>query len=171
MAISPYVARLRKAVGNARLFVPSVAGLVRDDDNRLLLVQSRDDGRWSTPGGTVEVDETPATAVVREVWEETGLFVRPMRVFAVYGGPRFLVRYPNGDETQYLSTMFDCAIESGSPRADGEETSAVEFFTLGQAKALPLSPWLVDVLPRLYEATPAAWFEPTDWNPRLDERP
>jgi 8-oxo-dGTP diphosphatase len=170
MAISPYVARLRKAVGNARLFLPSVAGLVRGDGNRLLLVQSRDDGRWSTPGGTVEVDETPATAVVREVWEETGLFVRPTRIFGVYGGPRFLVRYPNGDETQYLSTMFDCAIESGEPRADDDETSAVDFFTLDQAKELALSPWLVDVLPRLYEATPASWFEPTEWRPRGAQR-
>jgi 8-oxo-dGTP pyrophosphatase MutT (NUDIX family) len=166
MAISPYVARLRQSVGSARLFLPSVAGLVRRDGDRLLLVQSRDDGRWSTPGGTVEVDETPATAVVREVWEETGLFVRPTGIFGVYGGPRFLVRYPNGDETQYLSTMFDCVIESGEPRADGDETSAVEFFTLDQAKKLSLSPWLVDVLPRLYEPTLAAWFEPTDWDPR-----
>ena len=166
MPISPYVARLRRAVGNARLFLPSVAGLVRDDGNRLLLVQSRDDGRWSTPGGTVELDETPATAVVREVWEETGLFVRPTRIFGVYGGPRFLVRYPNGDETQYLSTMFDCAIESGEPRADGDETTAVDFFTLDEARRLSLSPWLVEVLPRLYEASQAAWFEPSAWDPR-----
>lgn len=165
MAISPYVARLRQAVGNARLFIPSVAGLVRDDANRLLLVQSLDDGRWSTPGGTVEVDETPATAVVREVWEETGLFVRPTRVFGVYGGPQFLVRYPNGDETQYLSTMFDCVIESGAARPDGEETSSVEFFTLEQAKALVLSPWLVSVLPRLYDVVSPPWFERADWGP------
>lgn len=166
MAISPYVARLRQSVGNAPLFLPSVAGLVRGDENRLLLVQSRDDARWSTPGGTVELDETPATAVIREVWEETGLFVRPKRIFGVYGGPRFRVRYPNGDETQYLSTMFDCVIESGEPRADGDETIAVDFFTLDQARRLSLSPWLVDVLPRLYEATDDSWFEPSEWNPR-----
>ena len=164
MAISPYVARLRQVVGHGRLFIPSVSGLVRDG-NRLLLVQSRDDGRWSTPGGTVEVDETPATAVVRELWEETGLLVRPTRVFGVYGGPRFLVRYPNGDETQYLSTMFDCVIESGEPRPDGDETSAVGFFTLDQAMALELSPWLVDVLPRLYDQTAPPWFEPAAWDP------
>ena len=94
MAISPYVRRLRDALGPARLFLPSVAGLVRADGGRLLLVQNRDDGSWTTPGGAVEIDETPATAVVREVWEETGLLVAPRRLFGVYGGPRFLVRYP-----------------------------------------------------------------------------
>jgi 8-oxo-dGTP pyrophosphatase MutT (NUDIX family) len=161
--MSPYVRRLRDSVGHARIFIPSVCGLVRSDTGRLLLVQSRDNGLWSTPGGAIEVDETPATAVVREVWEETGLLVRPRRLFGVYGGPKFLVRYPNGDETQYLSTMFDCVIESGQPRPDGDETMAVSFWTLGEATRLPLSPWLVDVLPRLFEVDAPPWFEPTEW--------
>lgn len=33
-------------------------------------------GHWELPGGTVEPDERPADAVVREVGEETGLRVR-----------------------------------------------------------------------------------------------
>jgi 8-oxo-dGTP pyrophosphatase MutT (NUDIX family) len=168
MAISPYVRRLRDALGPARLLFPSVAGLVRADGGRLLLVQNRDDGSWTTPGGAIEVDETPATAVVREVWEETGLFVTPRRVFGVYGGPRFLVRYDNGDESQYISTMFDCEIVSGEPRPDGDETMAVRFLTLDEASRLPLSPWLVDVLPRLYDVASPPWFEPTAWRPSAD---
>src|SRR5688572_30596106 len=101
MAISPYVQRLRDAVGSARLLLPSVTALIHDDAGRLLLVRQRDDGVWSTPGGSMEFDETPADAVVREAWEETGLMVTPRRVFGVYGGPEFIVRYPNGDESQY----------------------------------------------------------------------
>lgn len=168
MPISPYVRRLRDAVGHERLFIPSVAGLIRDGD-RLLLVQSRDDGAWSTPGGAIELDETPATAVVREVWEETGLVVTPRRLFGVYGGPDFLVRYPNGDETQYLSTMFDCSIESGEPRPDGDEVTSVRFFTLDEARQLPLSPWLVRVLPRLFDVTSPPWFEHSAWSPATDD--
>lgn len=159
MAISPYVRRLRNALGHERLFIPSVTGLIRDGD-RLLLVQSSDNGEWSTPGGAIELDETPATAVVREVLEETGLRVTPSRLFGVYGGPRFVVRYPNGDETQYLSTMFECSIVSGELRPDGEETVAARFFTLDEARGLRLSPWLVHVLPRLYDSTSVPWFEP-----------
>ncbi len=34
-------------------------------------------GTWSLPGGVLEVGETTAEGVAREVWEETGLRVRP----------------------------------------------------------------------------------------------
>lgn len=33
-------------------------------------------GYWEFPGGKVHADETPASAAVRECWEETGLTVR-----------------------------------------------------------------------------------------------
>jgi 8-oxo-dGTP pyrophosphatase MutT (NUDIX family) len=165
MPISPYVRRLRDAVGSERLFLPSVAGLVRAPGGRLLLVQNRDTGDWTTPGGVIEVDETPATAVAREVWEETGILVTPRLLFGVYGGPHFLVHYPNGDETQYISIMFECDVVSGEPRPDGDETMDVRFHTLDEARALRLSPWLVEVLARLYDQTSLPWFEPTDWRP------
>jgi len=113
----------------------------------------------------IEVDETPATAVAREVWEETGMLVTPRRLFGVYGGPQFLVHYPNGDVTQYISIMFECDVVSGELRPDGDETMDVRFHTLDEARALRLSPWLVEVLPRLYDQSSPAWFETTDWRP------
>jgi 8-oxo-dGTP pyrophosphatase MutT (NUDIX family) len=146
--------------------MPSVAGLVRNGE-RLLLVQDSQSGEWSTPGGSMELDDTPANAVVREVWEETGLVVVPRRLFGVYGGPEFLVRYPNGDETQYISTMFECDVVSGALMPDGDETTAVRFVTLDEARALPLSPWLVRVLDRLFGPPTDAWFEPPTWTPPL----
>ena len=167
MAMSSYIRALRAHVGTSRLLVPSVAGIIRDGDGRLLLVQQRDDGTWSTPGGAIEMDETPADAVVREVWEETGLHVTPSRLVAVYGGPAFVVRYPNGDETQYVSAMFACEVLSGELRADGDEVNAVRYWTLDEAARLPLSPWLVDVLPRFFDSTSAAWFDPPSWRPDL----
>ncbi len=165
MAMSPYIRGLRSAVGNALLLVPSVSGIVRNGDGRVLLVQEREAGVWSTPGGSIEPNETPANAVVREVWEEAGLTVKPVRVLGVYGGPEFVVRYSNGDQTQYLNTIFECEVVSGSPRADGEETSAVKFFSLDEARTLPLSPWLARVLPKLYESAIGAWFEEPTWRP------
>lgn len=150
MPISPYVATLRARVGGMRLLLPSVSAHVLDDVGRLLLVQQRDDGVWSTPGGVIEPDERPEDAVVRETLEETGLRVTPQRVLAVFGGPEFVVRYPNGDETQYVIAAYVCRVVGGTPRADGEETTAVHWWSFDDAQRLPLAPWLRSVLPAAY---------------------
>ena len=165
--MSPYIQRLRGVWGRSRLLMPSVTGIVYDNEGRLLLVQQRDDGSWSTPGGSIEPDETPADAVVREVFEETGLLVVPTRLIAVHGGPEVVVRYPNGDETQYVSVIFECVIEPSSPSlgGDGDEVIAARFWPLDDARRLPLSPWLVRILPRLYVRSDAAWFDPPRWRP------
>jgi ADP-ribose pyrophosphatase YjhB (NUDIX family) len=39
-------------------------------------------GAWSLPGGLLELGETTAEGVVREVFEETGLRVRPVEIVA-----------------------------------------------------------------------------------------
>ena len=47
--------------------------------------------------GGVEPYEAPAAAVVREVAEETGLTVTVTSLIGVYGGPQFVINYPNGE--------------------------------------------------------------------------
>ena len=58
--------------------IACVGGLAYDDAGRLLLVQRANEpgrGLWSVPGGRVEPGEDDAAALVREMWEETGLRV------------------------------------------------------------------------------------------------
>lgn len=165
MPMSPYIRDLRAHLGHRRLLMPSVAGIVRDSGNRVLLVRQRDNGVWSTPGGIVEMEDTPADAVVREVWEETGLVVRPSRIIGVYGGPNFVVVYPNGDETQYISCMFECDVLSGQLRAGDDEISEVRFWSRDEARLLSMSPWLPPVLDRLFDESLTGWFEPSSWVP------
>jgi 8-oxo-dGTP pyrophosphatase MutT (NUDIX family) len=176
MALSPYIRDLRTRVGSARLLLPSVSVHVFDDAGRLLLVQQRDGNVWSTPGGLIEPDERPADAARREAWEETGLVVRVERLAGVYGGPECVVRYPNGDEAQYVIIAFECVIESGVLRPDCDETVAVQLCSPAEASALPLAPWLRSVLPIVYARGAAPGFQAGSWRapepgaPAIEER-
>ena len=56
-------------------FSIGVGGLLRHKDGVLVIRRAANPGkgRWTLPGGYVEEDEPPHLAVVREVFEETGL--------------------------------------------------------------------------------------------------
>ncbi len=87
----------------AKLFVqpsPFSAGdgAVIDDAGRILLIRRADNGLWAMPGGGLEVGETPAEGVVREVLEETGVTCEPVTLIGVYdsrycGTPSFYQLY------------------------------------------------------------------------------
>lgn len=62
----------------------SVAAVVVDDEDRVLVVQRRDNGEWQIPGGVLELGESVHAGLVREVQEETGLIVEPERLTGVY---------------------------------------------------------------------------------------
>jgi len=114
---------------------------VYGEGGEILLVRQRDGDVWSTPGGSIEPDETPADAVVRETWEETGLLVRPIALIGVFGGPAFVVRYANGDETQYVMNVFGCSVVSGQLSASNDEVTASRFATEAELRTLDVPPW------------------------------
>jgi ADP-ribose pyrophosphatase YjhB (NUDIX family) len=165
MPVSPYVRALRAHVGTMRLLLPSVSAHVFDADGRLLLVRQREGGVWSTPGGLIEPDERPVDAVVRETWEETGLLVRPERVLGVFGGPECVVRYPHGDEAQYVIVAYGCVPAGGALRPDDDETTAVGYWSAAEAAALPLAPWLRALLPVVYAGAHGPVLEAPRWAP------
>ena len=159
MPISPYVARLRRHIGPDLLLLPSVMGVIYDQQSRVLLVRQTADSLWSTPGGVIEPDETPAAAVVREVEEETGLKVGIVRLLGVFGGPDFVVNYPNGDRSQYISAIFECSVLSGALRPDGDETDDLTFAGPEEIAHLDCQPWLRHVMPLLWARSPSAFFQ------------
>jgi 8-oxo-dGTP pyrophosphatase MutT (NUDIX family) len=128
MAISPHIKRLRELVGHELLVLPSAGVLPRDGAGRILLVRLVDTGQWAVIGGAIEPDESPQQAAVREAEEEAGVRVALGAILGVIGGPEFRLTYPNGDQTSYVSTIFEATVIDGSPVPDGDETSDVQWW-------------------------------------------
>jgi 8-oxo-dGTP pyrophosphatase MutT (NUDIX family) len=115
--------------------MPAVGAIVRDAEGRILLQQQHDDG-WTLPGGAMEPGETPALALVREVFEETGLVIEPRTVVAVLGGASSRVIYANGDEVEYVSIVFECVATGGSLSEGNDETKKLAYFAVSDMPTL-----------------------------------
>lgn len=129
MGMSEYYKKLREKVGNELIIMPSVAGGVRNDLGEILLQNKVNSEKWSLPAGAIELGEAPAKAVVREVWEETGLYVVPKKLVGVFGGKDFRYQYPNGHQVEYNDFMFDCVIQSGEISPIDNETVELQYFS------------------------------------------
>ena len=164
MPISPYIRELRAHVGAMRLLLPSVSAHIFDAAGQLLLVRQRESGVWSTPGGVLEPDERPTDAVVRETWEETGLLIEPEALIGAYGGPEFVVRYPNGDEVQYAIMAFRCRIMGGALQAESDETTAARYWSEPQVATLAVPPWLEKLRPSIFASATATGADPSKWS-------
>ena len=165
------MARLRQQVGETRLLLPSVTAIVYSPDYDILLVRQRDGGVWSTPGGAIEPDETPVDAVVRETWEETGLLVQPIALLGVFGGPSFVVSYPNGDETQYVMSVFECSVVEGQIAKESDEVTDCRFVSEEEFGVLKVASWTREVLPLLYSRPRDSIVGPVNWRPPIATTP
>ena len=65
-------------------FTVAAYAVVENDRGELLLTRRRQSDDWVLPGGSVEDEEAPWEAVVREVAEETGLKITLGRLIGVY---------------------------------------------------------------------------------------
>ena len=100
--MSAYVAEMRALIGHRMMLLPAVSAIAVDS-GRILLGLHADTGRWSTIGGAVDPDEAPLDAVAREVAEELGVGIATAELLGAYGGPRHRARYPNGDESAFVT--------------------------------------------------------------------
>ena len=120
-------------------------GVFRDD--RVLLVRERADGRWTLPGGWVDVNDAPSEAVAREILEESGYRARAVKLAALIDKNRH--PHPAGVHHIY-KLFFLCELEGGDPAASSE-TDAVEFFPVHALPPLSTGRVLVSQIERLYQ--------------------
>ena len=80
-------------------------GIVVDQFGQVLLIRRNDTRTWAPPGGALDANELPPVGVAREVEEETGLKVMPVRLAGVYFWPMS----PDG----FLTFVFRCLPRGG----------------------------------------------------------
>lgn len=95
-------------------------------DRSILLIQRRYQpfqGRWALPGGFVEYGEKTENAIIREVFEETGLNTEIIQLAGVYSDPN---RDPRGHT---VSIVYVLEIHNGNLKS-GDDAINVKFFDL-----------------------------------------
>jgi ADP-ribose pyrophosphatase YjhB (NUDIX family) len=101
----------------------AVGAAVGNDRGELLLVRRADSGVWLYPTGWADVGYSAAEVVVKEVREETGIDVEPVRLIAVLDGLRLgFTRIP------LYSLVFQCRVLGGELRPHPLECSEVGWF-------------------------------------------
>jgi len=117
-----------------------VRAFIVDADRVLLIREDADDGRWTLPGGWADVNESPSESVMREVEEETGYRVKPLRLLAV------LDREKQGHNPPFpyhvYKMFFHCEIIGGEPCATAESSESAWFADdalpqLSESRVLP----------------------------------
>ena len=119
-------------------------GVFRDAE--VLLVRERADGRWTLPGGWVDVNDAPSSAVAREIFEESGYRARAVKLTALVDKNRH--PHPPGVHHIY-KLFFVCELTGGSP-ATSAETDAVGFFPVHALPELSTGRVLAPQIERLY---------------------
>jgi ADP-ribose pyrophosphatase YjhB (NUDIX family) len=114
------------AAPTANSIVPAVTVVVTNDAGDILLQKRTDNGLWALPGGAMDIGESIAETVVREVKEETGLDVEPTGIVGIYTNPRHVIEYSNGEVRQQFSICFKARIRGGS-LAISEESTDLRF--------------------------------------------
>ncbi len=116
-------------------------------DARVLLVRERSDGRWTLPGGWVDVNDSPAHAVEREIFEESGYRARAMKLAALLDKNR----HPHPPNVHHIyKLLFLCELTGGQASCS-LETDAVEFFALDALPELSRGRILPEQILRAYE--------------------
>jgi ADP-ribose pyrophosphatase YjhB (NUDIX family) len=112
-------------VGVAGYVTPKVAvgAVVGNAEGELLLVQRADNGVWLYPTGWADIGYSASEVAVKEVAEETGIDVEPVRLIAVLDGLRL-----GFTSVPLYSLVFHCRMVGGELRRHPLECLDVGWF-------------------------------------------
>jgi len=105
-------------------------------------------GFWSLPGGALELGESLDCGVRREVREETGLEVHPVKVFEIF--ERIMRDAAGEPEYHYVLIDYVCRVTGGTLRA-GDDVCAVAWCDREALKALQITEGTLAVIEKAFD--------------------
>jgi ADP-ribose pyrophosphatase YjhB (NUDIX family) len=125
-----------------------VRGGVFQNDT-VLMVRERSDGKWTLPGGWVDVGDAPSFAVEREIREESGYLAKAVKLAALFDKNNPAHGHPPGILHIY-KLFFLCELTGGTATLSNE-TDGVEFFPVSSLPPLSTGRATQSEIERLYQ--------------------
>ena len=109
-------------------------------NGRILLEKRRDCDIWGLVGGGVKKQETPLQAIVREIYEELGLRIRPdkFRKLAVYGEPGRIAAYQDGSIWRMVVVVFALDFPQEPSLKISAESKELRFFSKEELQGIEI---------------------------------
>ena len=127
-----------------------VGAVVFNDKDEILLIK-RPEGGWLFPTGWADIGYAPAQVAAKEVLEETGLIVTPLKLIGIYDSSVWRTDL----NPHFYSIVFYCRLDGGELRPHPIETRGAGFFAR-------------DALPEPLFRTATSWIEQA-WAARRGE--
>lgn len=132
----------------------TVFSAVTIKDGKVLLVLRKEDElpeahlKWEYPGGKVDFGETPQEAIVREVFEETGVKVKVNRLLPFVQTNYW--KYPWGNQ-QTLCFIFVCDFVKQETASGDHHVEKIDWVEIKKVKDLSSLPGTNEILKAVLE--------------------
>jgi len=128
-----------------KLPVPAVGAIIFHGDNILLIQRGRmpNIGKWTLPGGVVELGESPLEALNREVLEECGIAIEVEEVVDVIN--RVIRDEAGRVQYHYVIIDYTASYKEGTLKPDSDITDA-RWVPLEEVEQYDLTEGLVAVI-------------------------
>lgn len=124
-----------------------MGALIFSGENILLVMRRNEPSKdlWGLPGGVVELGERVEDAIVREVEEETGIRVKPLRLFTVLDN----IRRDDEGRIQFHYILFEflCAVVEGKLRTS-TDASDVRWISVADLDSYEMSSLAKELITR-----------------------
>ena len=115
--------------------IPTVVALIRRGEKVLLIRRGIEPGKggWALPGGFIEMNESPESAILREVYEETNLKGKEAKLFDI-------IHYNSVFYSSILIISYEVLISDFEPARPGDDAIEVRFFNFDDRPKLIFKP-------------------------------